>query len=84
MLNAALDGSLNQAEFIIDERFGIEVPTTCPNVPAEVLIPRNTWAQPDRYDLMADKLARMFNNNFTRYSKGVSDEVNAAEPQVLN
>ena len=84
MLNAALDGSLNQAEFVIDERFGIEVPTTCPNVPAEVLIPRNTWAQPDRYDVMADKLARMFNNNFTRYSKGVSDEVNAAEPKVLN
>ena len=82
MLNAALDGDLDNVEFIKDERFGFEVPTSCPGVPDEVLIPRNTWEDSDLYDKTADKLAKMFIDNFSRYEGGVSADVNAAAPII--
>ena len=81
MLNAALDGDLDNVEYVTDERFGFEIPTSCPGVPSEVLIPRQTWTSPGDYDATADKLASMFNANFERYSEGVSAAVNAAAPQ---
>jgi len=83
MLNAALDGDLDDVEYVIDGRFGFEVPTSCPGVPADVLQPRGTWTDGDAYDATADRLARMFNENFARYAQGVSDEVNGAAPSPL-
>ena len=83
MLNAALDGDLDDAEFITDPRFNIEVPTTCQGVPSEVLQPRKTWQDKATFDATADKLARMFQANFTRYESGVSDAVNSAGPSPL-
>ena len=83
MLNAAMDGELDNVEYVTDERFGFEIPKSCPGVPSEVLIPKQTWSDGDAYDATADKLAAMFNENFERYSEGVSAEVNAAAP-VLN
>ena len=82
MLNAAMDGALDDVEYVTDERFGFEIPKTCPGVPAEVLIPKQTWDDSDAYDATADKLAAMFNENFERYSEGVSAEVNAAAPVI--
>jgi phosphoenolpyruvate carboxykinase (ATP) len=83
MLNAALDGDLDSVEFVMDERFGFEIPTSCPGVPSEVLQPRTTWSNSDAYDATANKLATMFNENFKRYQDGVSAEVNASAPQPL-
>jgi phosphoenolpyruvate carboxykinase (ATP) len=77
-----LDGELDNVEYVIDDRFGFEVPTSCPGVPSDVLIPKQTWDDGDAYDATADKLAAMFNENFTRYANGVSDDVNAASPKV--
>ena len=82
MLNAAMDGALDDVEYVTDERFGFEIPKTCPGVPSEVLIPKQTWDDGDAYDATADKLAAMFNENFERYSEGVSAEVNAAAPVI--
>ena len=82
MLNAALDGELDNVDYIKDDRFGFEIPTSCPGVPSEVLIPKQTWDSGEDYDATADKLAGMFNENFKRYSSGVSDEVNSAAPQT--
>jgi phosphoenolpyruvate carboxykinase (ATP) len=83
MLNAAMDGKLDDVQYVVDPRFGFEVPVECPNVPEEILQPRNTWADVVSFDLTADKLAAMFNENFARYQDGVSAEVNAAAPQPL-
>ena len=55
---------------------------SCPGVPSDVLIPKQTWDDSVAYDATADKLAAMFNENFTRYADGVSDDVNAASPKV--
>jgi len=82
MLNAALDGELDNVEYVVDDRFGFEIPTSCPGVPSEVLVPKQTWSDGEAYDATADKLAAMFNENFKRYSEGVSDSVNASAPRI--
>ena len=83
MLNAALDGELDDVAYVKDERFGFEVPTSCPDVPSEVLQPRTTWDDKNAYDATADQLANMFNENFERYAAGVSDSVNQAAPKAV-
>ena len=83
MLNAALDGELDNVEYVKDARFGFDVPTSCPDVPSEVLQPRSTWDDKAAYDSTADKLANMFNENFERYAAGVSDAVNQAAPNAV-
>jgi phosphoenolpyruvate carboxykinase (ATP) len=84
MLNAALDGDLDDVAYATDARFGFEVPTSCPNVPTEILQPRGTWDDSAAFDLTADKLASMFLDNFNRYAAGVSDDVNAAAPKPVS
>ena len=80
MINAALNGELDGVPTVPDPIFGVAVPTACPNVPAEVLIPRNTWADGAAYDEQAHKLAQMFTHNFRQFSENVSAEVCAAGP----
>lgn len=82
MINAALDGQLNDVEYVVDPIFGVEVPTSCPDVPATVLTPKNTWSKGDAYDQQARKLARMFVENFEQFEAEVSDEVKAAGPNA--
>ena len=57
MLNAALDGDLDDVVYVTDGRFGFEVPTSCPGVPEDVLQPRGTWTDGAAYDATADRLA---------------------------
>ncbi|MDP7659552.1 MAG: phosphoenolpyruvate carboxykinase (ATP), partial [Candidatus Thalassarchaeaceae archaeon] len=84
LLNAALNNSLNDVEFIIDERFQFKIPTSCDGVPSEILQPRTTWENGDEYDETADKLAKMFNENFKQFASGCSDAVISAAPIALN
>lgn len=60
MVSAALDGKLNDVEYRTDPNFGLLVPTSCPDVPAELLDPKQTWADKDAYDAQAVKLAGMW------------------------
>jgi phosphoenolpyruvate carboxykinase (ATP) len=83
MVRAALDGRLDGVPTVIDPIFGVEVPTSCPDVPAEFLQPRSTWSDPDAYDRQARALAHMFAENFAAYADGVSPSVRAAGPRVL-
>jgi phosphoenolpyruvate carboxykinase (ATP) len=82
MVRAALDGSLAKVATRTDPIFGVEVPTSCPDVPDRFLDPRSTWPDPDAYDRQARQLARMFADNFTAYADGVSDLIVAAGPRV--
>jgi len=70
MVDAALNGDLDKAEYIKDEVFHVNVPTTCPNVPSEMLIPINTWEDKKAYKTTAEKLAEKFSVNYDKaYSK---------------
>ncbi len=82
IVNAIHDGTLANVETKIDPLFGIEIPTSCPNVPAELLMPRETWSDVARYDETARKLAYLFKSNFTAYEDGASEEVRAAGPKT--
>jgi phosphoenolpyruvate carboxykinase (ATP) len=84
MVRAALSGALDDAATVTDPIFGVEVPTSCPDVPAEFLQPRATWADPDAYDRQAKALAHMFAENFAAYADGVSAAVRAAGPRVAD
>jgi phosphoenolpyruvate carboxykinase (ATP) len=82
MIHAALDGQLNQVEYTVDPVFGVQVPTSCPGVPVEVLIPKNTWSDSQAYDPQARKLAGMFRDNFKEFEDRASDEIKAAGPRA--
>jgi phosphoenolpyruvate carboxykinase (ATP) len=80
LLNAALDGSLNEAEFRVDENFGFEVPVSVPGVDTAILNPRGTWADKDAYDAMAAKLVNLFITNFAKFEDHVDQGVREAAP----
>ena len=81
MVTAALTGSLDIVKFSHNDIFNLAVPTECPNVPSEVLEPRNTWIDKDAYDLSAKKLAQMFVDNFKKF-ENVSNEIRLAGPKI--
>jgi phosphoenolpyruvate carboxykinase (ATP) len=81
MLNAAMDDKLDNAEYVTDPVFGLDVPTAVPGVPSEVLNPRETWSDKAAYDTKAKEVAGMFRDKFTRYEAQVSDAVKNAGPK---
>ena len=82
MIRAALSGALDGAGDQRDEVFNLDIPTSCPDVPAEVLNPRNTWSDHAAYDAQAIKLARMFAENFKTFEPTVDAKVRAAGPNA--
>jgi phosphoenolpyruvate carboxykinase (ATP) len=82
IVDAIHAGVLVKAETQSDPEFGLNVVTQCPNVPSEILIPRNVWSDKAAYEATAKKLAGLFAKNFATYETGVSAEVKAAGPVV--
>ncbi len=80
MVRAALAGALDGSRFAPDPVFGFAVPAEVPGVPAGILAPRDTWADPAAYDAQARDLVRMFRENFEQYRPQVSEAVAAAGP----
>jgi phosphoenolpyruvate carboxykinase (ATP) len=80
IIDAVHSGALVKAKTQRDPVFGFDVVTECPDVPAEMLIPRNVWADKAAFDATAKKLADLFIKNFAAYEGGVSAEVKAAGP----
>nr|WP_240959397.1 phosphoenolpyruvate carboxykinase [Novosphingobium olei] len=80
LLNAALDGSLNEAEFREDPNFGFEVPVAVPGVDAKLLDPRGAWADGAEYDKTAQDLVRKFIDNFEQFAEHVDESVRQAAP----
>ncbi|MDO5581774.1 MAG: phosphoenolpyruvate carboxykinase (ATP) [Planctomycetia bacterium] len=74
------NGSLAKAQFVKDPIFGLNVPTSCPNVPAEVLCPENVWANKEEYRKTALKLAGLFHKNFKKFEDLAGEEIRAAAP----
>jgi phosphoenolpyruvate carboxykinase (ATP) len=81
MIRAALSGALEDVHCETDPVFNLEVPTSVPGVPSDLLKPRNTWRDASAYDTQAKKLARMFVENFKAYEDAVEPEVRAAGPR---
>ncbi len=84
LLNAALDGKLNEVQFRKDRLFGYEVPLFCPEVPEDVLEPSNSWGNKDEYWQKYDALAARYIENFKLFAEGCPDDVLKAGPKRLN
>jgi phosphoenolpyruvate carboxykinase (ATP) len=82
IIDAIHDGSLADAATETDPVFGLDVPTSCPNVPDEILVPKNTWDDQQAFQATAAKLAGLFQENFAKYADVASDAINAAGPNV--
>jgi phosphoenolpyruvate carboxykinase (ATP) len=80
IIDAIHNGSLIQANRQRDPIFGFDTVAECPDVPAPILQPRNTWGNTKDYDATAAKLAALFNENFKKYEGGVGAEVKSAGP----
>ncbi|MBD3190346.1 MAG: phosphoenolpyruvate carboxykinase (ATP) [Candidatus Heimdallarchaeota archaeon] len=81
LVEAALSGELTDVEYQTDTNFHLQVPTSCPGVPTEVLWPKNTWKDKDAYDKRAEKLAKEFAEHFNKaYAGKVAPEIEKACP----
>jgi phosphoenolpyruvate carboxykinase (ATP) len=81
MITAALEGQLANVNYETHEVFGLAMPTECPNVPQEILSPKNTWADKEAYDKKANTLAEAFTKNFTKYADYANEEMMAGSPK---
>ena len=87
LLNAALDGKMDAAEYRKDANFGFDVPVSVPalaeaGIDQAILNPRSTWADTDAYDLAAEKLVQLFVDNFQPFAEHVDEGVRQAAPQA--
>jgi len=82
MITAALEGELENVAYHTHEVFGLNYPTTCPNVPNEVLDAREMWSDKSAYDEQANKLAKSFSQNFKKFEDYADDEIIAGGPIV--
>jgi phosphoenolpyruvate carboxykinase (ATP) len=83
MITAALEGQLDKVAYETHEVFGLAMPTTCPDVPVEILNPRNTWKDKAAYDAKASELAGKFVDNFEKFKEFSNAEILAAAPKVM-
>ncbi|HTG16023.1 MAG TPA: phosphoenolpyruvate carboxykinase (ATP), partial [Blastocatellia bacterium] len=82
IIDAIHSGVLAAAPTLPDPFFGIHVVTECPEVPTEILIPRNTWEDKSAYDETARKLVKLFNDNFRQYEAGAGQKLKEAAPRA--
>ena len=82
MISAALRGDLDNVEFQEHPVFGLLIPLSCPDVPSEILNPRDTWTDSAAYDAKATELAKAFVENFSKYEDYANEEIMAAAPKV--
>lgn len=80
MITAALNGELDNVEYKNHTVFGLAKPQSCPNVPAEILNPRNTWEDKEAYDAKALELAAAFKNNFAKFEEFANEEIMSGGP----
>ncbi len=82
MIHAALNGDLSKGEFQPLALFSLNVPVSCPDVPEDILNPRNTWTDKGAYDAKSAFLAKMFKDNFVMYADKASSDILTAAPTL--
>jgi phosphoenolpyruvate carboxykinase (ATP) len=82
MISSILNGELENVEYNTHEVFGLKMPSSCPNVPSDILSPKNTWNDKDAYDTKANELANAFNKNFAQFAENANEEILEAAPKA--
>ncbi|MBT8285894.1 MAG: phosphoenolpyruvate carboxykinase (ATP) [Flavobacteriaceae bacterium] len=81
MIDAIHHKDFENVNYIKDEEFGFMIPESCPGVPSEVLIPKNTWDDKSRYNDVKNKLVNLFNENFKKFEENVNQDIVNAGPK---
>jgi len=81
MITAILEGKMDHVGYRTHSIFGAEIPLTCPNVPGEILSPRETWKNDKAFYTQANDLARKFIANFTKFEEYANEDIMAGAPQ---
>ena len=82
LINAVLDGKMQDVSYTNFAVFNLQIPSFCPEVPGEILHPRNSWADKEEYEMNRIKLAEMFIENFKTFEDKISEDIIAAAPQT--
>lgn len=80
MIAAALEGELKGVEFEKHPIFNLMMPKSCPNVPSEILNPKDTWKNKIAYDIQAKELSNSFKENFSKFEAYANDEILSGAP----
>ncbi len=83
MISSILRGDLENIKYTTHDIFGLKMPNSCPNVPHDILHPKNTWENKSDYDKKANKLADAFNKNFAQFADNANEEILAAAPKSV-
>ncbi|MFT5167002.1 MAG: phosphoenolpyruvate carboxykinase (ATP) [Saprospiraceae bacterium] len=82
IIDAIQNNDFDNVDTVVDPEFGFEVPLSCPGVPSEILIPKNTWADKRKYEEVKEKLVQLFQNNFKGFEADVNTDIIAAGPKI--
>ncbi|MCR9173496.1 MAG: phosphoenolpyruvate carboxykinase (ATP) [bacterium] len=83
MITAAMNGKLDNVEYVTQPVFELSIPTSCEGVPSEILNPKDTWADKAAFDETANSLANKFVANFAQYEAETSQAILSAAPKVM-
>jgi phosphoenolpyruvate carboxykinase (ATP) len=84
LITSALNGLLDDVDYIETPFFGLSTPVSCPGVPPELLFPRNAWPNKEKFDIKAAELAEKFIKNFSQFADFANDEIMAASPKIAS
>ena len=82
IIDAIHSGALDDTPTVEEPIFGLAIPRSVPGVPDEILLPENAWSDPQAYRRAAERLARLFQQNFRQFADVASPETQAAGPRV--
>lgn len=83
IINAIQDGSFDNVDFVKDHEFGFQIPVSCPGVPSELLVPKNTWDDKEKYEEVKEKLIHLFRENFKAFESNVNPAIVEAGPKTI-
>ncbi|NNE14657.1 MAG: phosphoenolpyruvate carboxykinase (ATP) [Saprospiraceae bacterium] len=81
IIDAIHNNDFDNVETVIDPAFGFKIPTSCPGVPSDILVPKNTWEDKEKYDEVKLRLVNLFQNNFKQFEASVNPKIIAAGPK---
>lgn len=67
LISAALSGEFTNVPFQTEPFFGLNIPLSCPNVPASILNPMDSWEDEVKYVTKATSLVEAFRSNFEKF-----------------
>jgi phosphoenolpyruvate carboxykinase (ATP) len=81
ILDAIHNGDFDNVSFVKENDFNLQIPTSCPDVPSEILVPENTWQDQAKFSAVKNKLINLFKDNFNQFKDQVDNKIIQAGPK---